>query len=74
VPYDEYAPAYRYGYTSVTKYPGRDYDDVEADLEQNWDRNREGASLDWARAKYATKDAWQRVRDRSSSRDRNRNP
>jgi hypothetical protein len=62
--YDQYEPAYRYGYSSYSRYQGRDWNDVEPQLARDWDRTRERSSLDWDRAKYATKDAWQRVKDR----------
>jgi hypothetical protein len=63
--YDEYEPAYRYGYTAFSYYPGRDFDDVEPELERDWDKVRgERSHLDWRGARNATRDAWQRVKDR----------
>jgi hypothetical protein len=73
-PYDDYASAYRYGYTTAPQHPGKDYEEVEEHLERNWERNREGAKMEWARAKHATKDAWQRVKNRAENRKENRNP
>jgi len=61
--YDDYGPAYSYGVNSYSKYPGRDFDDVESDLSRDWDRVRGTSSLTWERAKHATKDAWNRVSD-----------
>ena len=51
--YDEYRPAYRYGWDSYSKHPGRRFEEVESDLSHGWDR-----------AKLATKDAWNRVSDK----------
>ncbi|HSI52367.1 MAG TPA: glycine zipper domain-containing protein, partial [Ramlibacter sp.] len=34
--YDDYAPAYRYGADSYSRYPGRSFDDVESDLSRDW--------------------------------------
>lgn len=59
--YDEYAPAYRYGWESRTKYQGRKFDEVESDLGRDWDRAKGKSSLQWEKAKNATKDAWHRV-------------
>ncbi len=63
--YDQYEPAYRYGYSAYSQYQGRTWDDVEPDLERDWSRQRGNRSnLDWDNAKFATRDAWQRVKDR----------
>jgi hypothetical protein len=61
--YDEYRPAYRYGWDSYSKYPGRRFDEVESDLSRDWDRTKGESKLTWDRAKLATKDAWNRVSD-----------
>lgn len=62
--YDDYGPAYGYGVDAFTRYPDRSYDDVEADLGRGWESARGRSSLDWDRAKHATRDAWQRLSDR----------
>ena len=59
--YDEYAPAYRYGWESRSKYQGRKFDEVESDLGRDWDRQKGSSSLGWEKAKHATRDAWHRV-------------
>lgn len=59
--YDEYAPAYRYGWESRTKYQGRKFDEVESDLGRDWERAKGQSSLGWEKAKSATRDAWHRV-------------
>jgi hypothetical protein len=61
--YDEYRPAYQYGWDSYSRYPGRRFDEVESDLSRDWDRTRGQSNLTWERAKHATKDAWNRVSD-----------
>jgi hypothetical protein len=60
-PYDEYRPAYQYGWESRSKYEGRKFDEVESDLGRDWDRARGKSSLGWEKAKDATRDAWHRV-------------
>jgi hypothetical protein len=59
--YDDYRPAYRYGWESYSRYPGQRFDDVESDLERDWERAKGSSKLTWDRAKHATKDAWHRV-------------
>lgn len=61
--YDEYAPAYRYGVDAYSRYPDRSFDEVEPELSRDWGTARGRSSLEWDRAKHATRDAWQRVSD-----------
>jgi uncharacterized protein YcfJ len=61
IAYDEYAPAYRYGWESRGRYSGRKYDEVESDLGRDWDRFKGKSRLEWERARMATRDAWHRV-------------
>jgi len=61
--YDDYGPAYRYGVNSYRQYGDREFDDVERDLARDWTRNREASTLEWDRARLATRDSWQRVSD-----------
>ena len=59
--YDEYSPAYRYGVESYSRYPDRSFDDVEPELGRGWASARGRSSLEWERAKDASRDAWHRV-------------
>ena len=61
VGYDEYAPAYRYGWESRGRYGSQRFEDVESELERGWSKARSKSKLDWSRAKNATRDAWDRV-------------
>jgi hypothetical protein len=61
--YDDYGPAYRYGVDAATKYRGRSFDDVDAELGSNWPSTRGTSRLEWDRAKHAARDSWQRVSD-----------
>jgi hypothetical protein len=61
--YDDYAPAYRYGVESYTRYPDRSFDEFEPDLGRNWDASRGSSKLEWEHAKHASRDAWQRLSD-----------
>ena len=63
--YEDYQPAYRYGWESRARYGNRKWDEVEPELGRNWnDYNRGAARQTWDEAKLATKDAWHRVEDR----------
>jgi hypothetical protein len=61
--YDDYQPAYRYGWESYSRYgsEGRNFDELSSDLERDWSRNRGESSLDWGHAKPAVRDAWSRI-------------
>ena len=66
--YEDYGPAYRYGWESRGRYADRAYSDVEADMQRDWDRSRGSSKLSWERAKHAARDAWDRVSGRDESR------
>ncbi len=59
--YDDYGPAFGYGVASYSRYQGRSFDDLEADLARDWAGARGRSNLDWALARNATRDAWSRV-------------
>lgn len=61
--YDDYGPAYRYGWETYPQYrrEGRRFDDAERDLERGWERAKGRSRLEWERAKSATRDAWDRL-------------
>jgi hypothetical protein len=61
--YDDLGPAFGYGVTAFSQYPGRSFDEVEPDLSRDWSASRGRSSLDWDRAKHASRDAWTRVSD-----------
>jgi hypothetical protein len=62
--YEEYQPAYRYGWESATapEYRERRFDEVEERLERGWDKAKGTAKEGWRDAREATRDAWNRVR------------
>jgi hypothetical protein len=59
--FDYYSPGYRYGFESATKYRGRQWKDVEPELERGWDKFRGTARSTWQDIKEAVKDAWDHV-------------
>jgi len=59
--FDDYGPAYGFGVTSLGRYPGRSFDDVEAEMAGDWPTGRGASSLSWDRARLAARDAWNRA-------------
>ena len=63
--YDDWRPAYRYGYESAVRHEGRAWDDqLEDELRTGWDRYPERRNRDWSwqHVKDAVRDAWNRLR------------
>jgi len=61
--YDDYRPAYQYGWESRAQHADKSFDEVETDLGQNWETAKANSKLSWDKAKHATRDAWDRVVD-----------
>ncbi len=59
--FDYYRPAYRYGFESANRYPGKQWNDVESDLRSGWDRYEQRGESTWENIKDAVRDAWDRV-------------
>lgn len=62
--FDEYEPAYGYGVAAFTKYPDRSFDELDSDLSRDWYASRGKSTLEWDRARFAARDAWDRVHTR----------
>ena len=65
--YEQYGPAYQYGWESRGRYAGKKFDDVEGSLAQDWPRARGKSTLQWDEAKRATRDAWDRIDTRKNN-------
>ena len=61
-PYDDYGPAYEFGWTGRAQ-RGEDFDAVEPALADEWQTRRGASTLDWADARPATRAAWERADD-----------
>lgn len=59
--YDELRPAYQYGWESRVKHQGRNWSDVESELERDWPACRGNCNLSWNEARHASRDAWDRI-------------
>src|SRR5205823_6041354 len=54
--YEEVKPAYRYGWESAARYPGKDFDEIERRLSRNWPKYRGDTShLGWTKVRDAVR-------------------
>lgn len=56
--WNDYQPAYKFGYDTYGQYRGQRFEDVEDQLERNWDATRANSRLAWSEARGAVKDGW----------------
>jgi len=61
--YEQYGPAYQYGWEARERHGDADFDDVEPNLGSEWERARGKSKLKWDQAKPAARDAWDRIGD-----------
>jgi hypothetical protein len=61
LPYDEYAPAYEYGWVSQALYEDKSFDHAESTLQRDWDKVKGSSKLHWDQARHAVRDSWNRV-------------
>ncbi|MDB6054748.1 MAG: hypothetical protein JWN25_2271 [Verrucomicrobiales bacterium] len=66
--WEHYEPAYRTGYEGYGRYQGKRFEDVESNLRSDYEKTRSKAGLEWDKAKLATRDAWQRLENRPTTR------
>lgn len=64
--YEDFGPAYGHGVNAYGRYQGqgRSFDELDPELERDWATARGSSTLDWDRARPASRDAWQRLSDR----------
>lgn len=58
--YDDYEPAYRFGYTRAAE-SGFRFDEDDSDLEKDWEQFKGRSRLEWEQAKNATRAGWHRA-------------
>ena len=61
--FEDYGPAYSFGASARGRYPGRRFDEVEAEMASYWNASRGDSGLSWERARLAARDAWMRLDD-----------
>lgn len=63
--WNDYQPAYKYGYDTYGQNRGRDFDSVEPQLERDWDTRRGDSRLAWSDARNAVRDGWHHIERRA---------
>jgi hypothetical protein len=60
--YDDFQPAYRYGYdlSHNDRYRGRRWDEIEPDVRRDWESSHPGS---WERFKDSIRHAWEEIKD-----------
>ena len=61
--YQDYQPGYRTGWEGRARYSGRTFDEVERDLQADYERNRGKSRLDWENNRDAVRAGWDRIED-----------
>lgn len=64
--YDEFQPAFQYGWESAMKpeYRGKKFEEIEAQLRAGWSDYNGSSRTDWDSMKWAVKDAYNRIQRR----------
>ena len=70
--YKHFASAYRVGAEAATKYPGKDFHEIEDDIALDYEKHQIGSALPWDRVRGASKAAWSKVSGLNSPRDPSR--
>jgi hypothetical protein len=58
--YADYHPGYRTGWEGRARFKGRTFQEVEGDLQADYERNRGKSRLEWEKNRHAALAAWQR--------------
>jgi hypothetical protein len=61
VSYAAYRPAYQYGWQARMMHGDAEWTEIEPNLAAGWVMARGDSKLEWADAKHAAKDAWDRI-------------
>jgi uncharacterized protein YcfJ len=59
--WNDYKPAYQYGYDTYGQYRGQRFEDVEPQLARDWDATKANSRLGWNEAKGAVRDGWHHI-------------
>ena len=59
--WNDYEPAYKYSYDTYSQYQGRKFEEVESELERNWENTKADSRLAWNEAKGAVRDGWHHI-------------
>lgn len=65
--YEDYGPAYQYGWESWSRYPDREFEEAEPELRRDWETySHRSRNMTWDRAREAIRDAWNRMKQAGS--------
>ena len=67
--YEQYEHAYRTGYTSFEKYPGKKFDEVEESVANDYETGKPDTALPWDTVRPAVSSVWDRMSGVVGSRD-----
>jgi hypothetical protein len=59
--YEYYQPAYRFGWESYSRYGRRSFQEIDEELQQEWESHRDPDGPGWPEARGAARDAWDRA-------------
>jgi hypothetical protein len=59
--FDYYRPGYRFAYDARDRYQDDEWDNVEANLQRDWDRYDDRGQTTWQQIKNAVRDGWDRI-------------
>ena len=59
--WNDYEPAYKYGYDTYGQYRGQRFEDVEPQLERDWNSAKAQSGMAWNEAKGAVRDGWHHI-------------
>lgn len=65
--YEEYAPAYQFGWESRIHYRDRTFEEREPMMAREWPKHQGKSTLSWEHAKHAARESWERVSNRKPS-------
>jgi hypothetical protein len=60
--YEDYQPAYRFGWEAGERFEGTHFEEIEPELQRGWTTAK--PSIPWEEARLAARDAWDRRRQR----------
>ena len=62
--FEDYAPAYRFGYDAANRYRGKNWNDVEFNLSTDWEKYEGRGDSTWEKVKDSVRDAWDNLTGR----------
>jgi hypothetical protein len=71
-PYERFEHAYRTGYSSYEKYRGRQFDEVEESVANDYEAGKPDSALPWDTVRPAVSSVWERMSGVIAPRDPDR--